>query len=116
VSSESSQTSRPTSQAAEKPLEAVILSEDSRRPLSVMSEAGCSRVSGRVFHALQGHKIVAGGNAPGIRDVRSPTLKGSYYPAPGTQDRPDAIRIRPFQGRSFSEAHFLRGRCPRLLY
>jgi hypothetical protein len=34
-------------------------------------------IEGQVLHALQGHKIVAGGNAPGTRDVRSPTLKGS---------------------------------------
>ena len=36
----------------------------------------------QVFRALQGHKIVAGGNAPGMRDVRSPTLKGSHFLEP----------------------------------
>ena len=30
--------------------------------------------------ALQGHKMAAGGNAPGMRDVRFPTLKGSHPP------------------------------------
>jgi 2,3-diketo-5-methylthio-1-phosphopentane phosphatase len=34
--------------------------------------------------ALQGHKIVAGGNAPGKRDIRLPTLKGSHHP--GSKD------------------------------
>jgi hypothetical protein len=40
--------------------------------LSVMSETGESRckVGGSVFRALEGHKIVAGGNAPGNRGVR----------------------------------------------
>jgi hypothetical protein len=31
-----------------------------------------------LFRALQGHKIIAVGNAPGERTARSPTLKGSY--------------------------------------
>jgi hypothetical protein len=34
----------------------------------------------QVFRALQGHKTVAGGNAPGMAKVRSLTLKGSYCP------------------------------------
>jgi hypothetical protein len=38
---------------------------------------------GQDFRALQGHKIVAGCNAPGMHDVRSPTQKGSYYPELG---------------------------------
>ena len=40
--------------------------------------------SGRraVSRAPQGHKIVAGGNAPGKREASSPTLKGSYDPGP----------------------------------
>jgi hypothetical protein len=31
------------------------------------------------LHALKGHKLIAGGNAPGIRNVQFPTLKGSHY-------------------------------------
>ena len=38
------------------------------------------RPKGQVFRALQGHKIVAGGSAPGMLEARSPTLKGSHYP------------------------------------
>jgi hypothetical protein len=34
---------------------------------------------GSVFGALEGHKLVAGGNAPGKRRAYSPTLKGSHY-------------------------------------
>ena len=32
------------------------------------------------FHALKGHKLVAGGNAPGKRDAGFSTLKGSHNP------------------------------------
>ena len=35
-----------------------------------------------IFRALWGHQIIAGGNAPGKRNVHSPTLKGSHHPVP----------------------------------
>jgi hypothetical protein len=64
-----------------KTSKAVILTTYGRRLLFVMSESKCRKVGprARFLHALQGHKTVAGGNAPGMRDVRSSTLKGSYY-------------------------------------
>jgi hypothetical protein len=51
------------------------------------------KAEGQVFRALQGHKTVAGGNAPGMGDARSPTLKGSY--SRGSQGGGDVTRIRP---------------------
>jgi hypothetical protein len=36
----------------------------------------------QLFRALQGHKEVAGGNAPGKREARSATLKGAHYLGP----------------------------------
>jgi hypothetical protein len=41
-----------------------------------------------------------------MRRVRAPTLKGSYYPQRGAQDRRYATRIRPFQGRTFWGTRF----------
>ena len=49
----------------------------------------------QVFRALQGHKIVAGGNAPGMRRVSAPTLKGSYYPARGPKTGVTPRRFDP---------------------
>jgi hypothetical protein len=42
--------------------------------------AGLNRLqkNSQLFHALKGHKIVAGGNAPGKRNAHSPTLKGAH--------------------------------------
>ena len=68
------------------------------------------KTEAQVFRALKGHNIVAGGNAPGMPGIRSPTLKGSYYP-----ELREATGIRPFQGRT-SLGRIFRGRCPRLLY
>jgi hypothetical protein len=45
---------------------------------SCQKRAPRDRTEGQIFRALQGHKVVAGGNAPGMREVRSPTLKGSH--------------------------------------
>jgi hypothetical protein len=77
-------------QAAEKRPNTVILSIDSltaahdRQKLGPKSKHAdsTSRASwpshDSVFHALQGLKIVAGGNAPGKGDLRLPTLEGSH--------------------------------------
>jgi hypothetical protein len=46
-----------------------------------------------VFCALEGHKVVAGGNAPGKRDLRSPTLKGSHFPVTRDTEAVEAFRI-----------------------
>ena len=69
----------------------------------------------QVFRALQGHKIVAGGNAPGMRRVRAPTLKGSYYPERGPKTGVTPPGFEPFRVGPCG-GHVFRGRCPRLLY
>ena len=40
------------------------------------------RRGSELLRALKGRKIVAGGNAPGKRVIRLPTLKGSHYLGP----------------------------------
>jgi|SRR5271157_4662173 len=65
-------------------------------------------------HALQGHKIITGGNAPGTRDVRSPTLKGSHYPLPRNPRPPGRHRDLTLSGSDVFWRCVFRGRCPRL--
>jgi hypothetical protein len=67
------------------------------------------RHAATVFCALQVHKQVAGGNAPGKRDAHSSTLKGSYYPGRGMQDRRRSPGFGPFRVESCWERIF-RGR------
>ena len=63
-----------------------------------------------VFHALQGHKIVAGGNAPGKWGLRLPTLKGValLWAAGGAigVNPPgfDPSRVAPYLGARFPGA------------
>ena len=80
---------------AKKLQSAVILSIDSLaathyrqklRPKSKHADS-TSRASwpshDSVFHALQGPKIVAAGNAPGKGELRRPTLEGPHSSGPG---------------------------------
>jgi hypothetical protein len=65
--------------------------------------------------ALQGHKIVAAGNAPGTHDVRPSDPEGVALPRAAERTTGmtpcgfDPFRVGPCWGRVF------RGRCPRLL-
>ena len=65
------------------------------------------QIGGQVFRALQGHKIVAGGDAPGTREVRSPTLKGSHYPQPQ-----GAAPVGRRPGSTLSGSHLVGARIP----
>ena len=65
-------------------LPSILMTVGPEKRLSVMTRNGVPRgkTEGQVLRALQGHKIVAGGNAPGKPHARSPTLEGSHSLGP----------------------------------
>ena len=69
-----------------------------------------AETEGQVFRALQGHKIVAGGNAPGCATFVPRPWRGRITLSRGMPSGFDPFRVGTCWGRVF------RGRCPRVLY